>query len=538
MSSGKLVTPYLHIGKASDLQGRDRILYRFLEMIPGLLSWGTILGTIALSAFVPFWAAIFIIAFDLYWLIKTFYLSTHHLHNWKRLKHNLSIDWQAKLSEDKDSFKNGRGDMGGEQSEFKFEYTDLYHMIILPFYEESDIVLETSINSFREAKYDKSKLIMVLAGEERAGPETRARAIALREKYLADFAEFLVTTHPGGVSGEMAGKGSNIAYAAEQARIEILDKKGIDYRGVIVSAFDSDTTIYPQYFSCLTWHFMTAKDPYKASFQPIPFYNNNIWHAPAFSRVAAGSSTFWQMIQQERPEQLVTFSSHAVSFQNLYEIGYWQKNMVSEDSRIFWNLFMAHDGDYEVVPISYPVSMDANLAPTTWKTMVNIYKQHRRWMWGAENLPYVLFNFIKNPRIKLRKKISVSLVQIEGFWSLATNPLMILLLGWLPVVIGGRAFGATVLSHNLPDVTRNLMTIAMLGLLVTAYISMKILPPIPADIKNPKWTRAKMMLQWVMVPISILVFGALPGLEAQTRLMLGKYMGFWVTPKHRGASVK
>lgn len=79
---------------------------------------------------------------------------------------------------------------------------------------------------------------------------------------------------------------------------------------------------------------MTAKDPYKASFQPIPFYNNNIWHAPAFSRVAAGSSTFWQMIQQERPEQLVTFSSHAVSFQNLYEIGYWQKNMVSEDSRI------------------------------------------------------------------------------------------------------------------------------------------------------------------------------------------------------------
>ena len=47
------------------------------------------------------------------------------------------------------------------------------------------------------------------------------------------------------------------------------------------------------------------------------------------------------MVQQERPERMATFSSHSVSFQALYEVGYWQTNMVSEDSRIFWNLLVA-----------------------------------------------------------------------------------------------------------------------------------------------------------------------------------------------------
>lgn len=549
-SKGYHHSPYFHVGKASDLQGKDRILYRFLEMVPGLLSWGTIIGTILLSIFAPVVAAIFIITFDLYWLLKTFYLTMHHFHNWKRLKFNLATDWQKKLDELENGTisAGGVGATGDEVASHEFaghhnesdrvghrhkSYKHLYHMIMLPFYTESDEVLETSLQSFADAKYDREKLILVLAGEARAGKEVRERALRLIEKYKDKFGLSIVTSHPADVPGEMAGKGSNIAYAAERARIEILDPKGINYKDVIVSAFDSDTTVYPQYFLCLTWHFLTAANPYSASFQPIPFYNNNIWHAPAFSRVAAGSSTFWQMIQQERPEQLVTFSSHAVSFYNLHQIGYWQKNMVSEDSRIFWNLYMAHDGNYEVVPISYPVSMDANLAPTTWQTLINIYKQHRRWMWGAENLPYVLFNFIKNKRIPLRKKLFVSLVQIEGFWSLATNPLMILLLGWLPVVLGGRAFSATVLSHNLPYITQNLMTIAMLGLLVTAYISIQILPPIPPEIKNRRWVMFKMIAQWVFVPVSIIIFGAFPGLEAQTRLMLGKYMGFWVTPKHR-----
>jgi hypothetical protein len=243
------------------------------------------------------------------------------------------------------------------------------------------------------------------------------------------------------------------------------------------------------------------------------------------------SGTFWQMIQQERPEKLATFSSHSVSFKALYEIGYWQKNMVSEDSRIFWNAFIAYDGDYAVTPISYPISMDANLAPTFWQTAKNIYKQQRRWGWGVENLPYITFNLIKNKKISLWKKIRVIFVQVEGFWSLATNPIIIFMLGWLPLWLGGGIFNATILSYNLPIVTRNLMVLSMCGLLFSAIISISFLPKAPHEIRHR--TKLFMLLQWVLVPITITFFGSFPGLEAQTRLMFGKYMGFWITPKHR-----
>ena len=75
------------------------------------------------------------------------------------------------------------------------------------------------------------------------------------------------------------------------------------------------------------------------------------------------------------------------------------------------------------------------------------------------------------------------------------------------------------------------MTAAMFGLITSAIYSTTLLPPRP---KGHPWRKhIYMVLQWILLPLTIIIFGALPGLESQTRLMLGKYMGFWVTPKKR-----
>jgi hypothetical protein len=502
---------YLEIGRASELRGTERLLYRLFEILPGFLSWATIIGVIFMSWQKPVWAAVFIIVFDAYWLVKTVYLSLHLRANWKRMKRHLKTDWQKRLE--------------------NLKWRHLQQMVILPFYKEDFEVIDDALESLLAAKWPKDKMIIVLAAEQRAGQEAFDIARKVSEKFKRKFGHFLVTVHPKDIEAEMAGKGSNIAWAAEKARIEILDRRNIPYKDVLVSAFDIDTRVYSQYFLCLAWHFLTAEKPYRSSFQPVPLYNNNIWDAPALSRVVATSGTFWQMIQQERPERLATFSSHSMSFKSLHEVGYWQKNMVSEDSRIFWIFLLHFNGDYQVIPLSYPVSMDANLAPTFFKTAVNVYKQQRRWCWGVENIPYLLFGFLKNKAMPFGKKLRFALVQMEGFWSLATNPLLIFMLGWLPLVLGGQEFNTLLLSYNLPRITRDLMTVAMFGLVGSAIISLSFLPPRPRGQRFYK--KFFMLIQWILIPFTILIFGAIPGLDAQTRLMLGKYMGFWMTPKHR-----
>lgn len=507
---------YLKVGRATELTGWDWFLYRILEIFPALLAWVTLIGIVGLSIFLPVYASYFIIAFAFYWLLKTLYLSVHLRHSWARLKHNLARDWSKELA--------------------TLPHDHLYHLVLLPYYKEPLAIVEASVKALLNTTYEKDRLLVVLAYEERAGEEAKTIAHDLKKKYGGVFGGFLTTEHPGNISGEMAGKGSNIAWAAEQARVEMLDVRGIPYEHVLVSAFDVDTVVYPQYFECLSYHFLTVPDPLHASFQPIPVFHNNIFEAMSLARVVSISSTFWEMIQQERPERMATFSSHSMPFSTLYKIRYWQTNMVSEDSRIYWNMLIAHDGNYRVVPLSYPVSMDANVTNSFWSTIKNIYLQHRRWTYGTENLPYTVFNFTKNPRISLWKRIHISLMQLEGYWSLSTNPLMLFVMGWLPLLVGGRAFTETILSYNLAIIVRDLMTLSMFGLVISAYISIRMLIVCAEPLRQPRKVKRHfwilMALQWILVPMTMIIFSAIPGLEAQTRLALGRYLGFWVTPKH------
>ncbi len=144
---------------------------------------------------------------------------------------------------------------------------------------------------------------------------------------------------------------------------------------------------------------------------------------------------------------------------------------------------------------------------------------------------YLIFGCLKNKKMPLMKKIRHISNNLEAFWSWATNALLIFLLGWLPLTLGGEKFNVMVLSYNLPRLTQNIMTLTMIGLVASAIYSAILLPPRPPD--QPRRKHLYMILQWAFLPVAILIFGALPGLDAQTRLLLGKYMGFWATPKAR-----
>ncbi|MEK7582953.1 MAG: glycosyltransferase family 2 protein [Patescibacteria group bacterium] len=506
---------FQHIGKASDLLKRgDRYLYRFFEMVPGLLTWITLGAVIVCSFFFPTETALFIIVFDMYWLVKTVYLSLHLRVAYSQVRKNLKIDWLA------------------EVEKLGTDWHDLYHLILLPTYREPLEVIRDSIKGLQKSHYPQDRMIVVLAQEERAGKAWNEEiARTLTEEFQAIFFKFIVTEHPADIAGEIAAKGANIAWAGKQVVRDVIDAEAIAHDRVLVSVFDIDTVVYPEYFARLTHAFLTTENPLRASYQPIPFFTNNIWEAPSFARVVAFSSTFWQTIQQERPENLITFSSHSMPLTAVVDIGFWQANMVNEDSRVFWQCFLRYDGDYKVVPLYYPVAMDANVAPTSLRTVLNVYKQHRRWSYGSENVPYFLFGFIKNRKIAFQKKFFYTLMILEGYWSWATNALILFLLGWLPGFVGGPGFNGTVLSFNHTYLSQTIMRLALIALFTPVLLSLFILPPRPP--KFGKFQYFWMVVQWILFPLTTIFLGSIPALDAQTRLMLGKYMGFWITPKHR-----
>jgi len=42
-----------------------------------------------------------------------------------------------------------------------------------------------------------------------------------------------------------------------------------------------------------------------------------------------------------------------------------------------------------------------------------------------------------------------------------------------------------------------------------------------------------MVLQWILLPISLVVVSAVPAIDAQSHLMFGRYLGFNVSQKKR-----
>lgn len=489
----------------------ERQSYRLLEIAPGAAVWLTLAAAVLLSWVKPLAAIIFILLFDLYWLVRVVYVLVYVVIAWRRFRRAMAVNWRAKLESDEG-------------------WSQVWHLVIIPTAKEGPDVLATTFESLARVDYPLNRLIVVLATERRSAAITRSYQPFLQAKYGQTFKALIITEHPDDLPGEIAGKGANSAWAGQQVK-RYIDQEKIPYDDIIVSTFDADSIAHPQYFAYLTDAWLNHPDRWHTSFQPIPVFHNNIWAAMAPMRVVAYSTTFWMLGETMRPHRLLTFSSHSMSWRALVDIGFWQTDVVSEDSRVFLQCFMHYDGRYSVTPMYIPISMDTVQAPRWWQSWINQYKQIRRWAYGAENFPYIVWNFMRNPKISWTQKLKYSWYQFEGGWSWATAPLLILLLGWLPFNLNRAALGDSVMAHSAPGIIQVLLSLALVGLAVSALLSTTLLPPRPSRTKSYVW--AVMVLQWLFLPISMTVFGSLPAIEAQTRLMLGKYLGFWVTEKKR-----
>jgi len=490
---------------------------RLFEIIPGFLTWAT-LGSLFILAFIkPLWVAIFVITFDIYWLIRVCYLTFLLLLAYRKLEKDKKVDWLKRCKE--------LGPSNG------LNCGNIYQAILFPSHKEGLDILIPSMHALENSNYPKEKMIVVLSVEERAGEEAWKNASILKEKYEKTFFAFLTTRHPDNIPGEVKVKGANATWGARALK-DFLDSKGIDYAHVIMSCFDADTCAEREYFGCLAYHFIANPKRLQSSYQPIPVYNNNIWHARSIGRILELSSSFMQMIETMRLEKFVTFSSHSMSFKTLFDVGYWPVDMISDDSVIYWKCFLYFNGDYAVIPMYVTVSMDVATGKTIIATMIKQYRQKRRWAWGVENFPYVMIGFLDPAgKIPLRKKIRRAFNLLESHYTWAVWAIIITFIAPLPLIFGGGLFRQTAIGYNLPSVSATLFYLSLFTIFVCIFITMRLLPPRPKDVKAGK--RLVMILQWFLSPIVAALLGSTPAVDAQTRLMLGRYMQFYITEKSR-----
>ena len=406
----------------------------------------------------------------------------------------------------------------------------IYHLVIFPVIKEGRDILEPAIDAICHQNFPIKQIVIVFALEERALPPVQTAVYELVEKYKNIFLDCVTVVHPAVVEGEARVKGANATCAAKQAAA-CFQNRQIPFENVIISCFDADTVVSPHYFSCLSYHFMVCPERLRASFQPIPVYHNNIWQVPGFARVVETGSSFYQLIEATNPEKLVTFSSHSMSFKALVDVDYWPVDMISDDSAIFWKSYIHYDGQYQVIPMYVTLSMDVVSAKNWWETVKSVYKQKQRWAWGVENFPIVMRAFLKSKKIPLYERLRLGFKLFEGHLSWATSGFILSLIGWLPVIFARREFTASVVYYNVPDIANTIFSLGFFSICITIALSLSLLPK--TRIRYRWLLKIGHAIEWLMVPFILVLFSALPALHAQTRLMVGNYLEFWVTDKHR-----
>ncbi len=487
---------------------------RLLEIFPGLMTWMTFLLPIPLSIFAPVAISIALLVFSIYWLLKAFVLSYHLIKGYKRFRHDIKINWLEKC-----------------KKAFPDKYNSIYHMTVVATYKEELETLRQTMEALQRSDYPLKKIIVVLATESRDIENGLSNAQILEKEYGHIFHKFYYTVHTL-QPGETPGKGSNISYSAKEALRDIIKKDQIPTKNVIVTSLDADHQVDKKYFACVSYNFLSTDDPDHKSFQPIPLFFNNIWQTPFPMRLISMGSSFWQIVEATRPHRLRNFAAHSQSLNGLIQTDFWSITSIVEDGHQFWRSYFAFNGNHKVIPIFIPIYQDAVLAGDLKKTIKEQYYQKRRWAYGCSDIPFAITQSIKHKEIPFLDKWMQVYRLIEGHYTWATTSIVLAVVGWLPIILNNE-YSSTVLAWNFPYYYKFILYCAMSGMIITISISALL---IPTPHKSRRKTAKRMLWDWILTPIftpiTNILFGSIPAIDSQTRLMIGKYFGeFRVTIK-------
>lgn len=486
---------------------------RFLEILPGSLTWIALTSPIWLSFTLPFAVAYLILIADVYWLLTALKIGALIVIGFKKMDWAQKQNWLINL-----------------QKDYPDELSRYYHLILIPTYKEALYILQPTFNAIINSSYPKDKIILAVGFEERDNKEK----IEETKKYLKTFegkvGAIFTTIHPFGLEGEVPGQGSNKNWMVNYI-VPQLKKHGIKIEDVYVTTLDADFVIHKEFLAGSLYKYLSTPlhERDKRTYTGVFLYHNNYWQAPTPMRLMATGTSFWQMAELVESDKYINYSSMSLSLRCLLDIGLWIPDKVNDDSGFYWKAYYHFNGDYKVLPHFLPISADAVQDTTLLKTFQNQYLQIKRWAYGVEHIPFIVRKYFTE-EIDFWDSTDKVLFKIWGDlkWGFLA---IFVTFGSLFLPIINPQFKASVLSVNLPVISSWILSAAFLGLFATIYVHEKTAPKRPAN-----WSLFRKIwsyIQWLLIPIILVTISSLPAIDAQTSLMFGKKLEFRVTNKAR-----
>lgn len=487
---------------------------RFLEMVPGLLTWAALLSPIWLSFTLPFAVAYIIILADIYWLFSSFKYTILVYIGYRKMNFAKKQNWLEKLKKD-----------------FPDQWNNYYHLIMIPTYKESLEILVPAFEAIIKSTYPKEKLILCVGFEGRDTPEKIEATTAYLKSIEPKIGKVITTIHPHGLPGEVPGQGSNKNWMVNKTLPE-LKKMGISPKNVFITTLDADFVVHPQFLGGALHKYLSTpeKDRDLYSYTGVFLFHNNYWQSPAPTRLIATGTAFWQLSEMVGSDKYINYSSMSINLQTVLNIGLWIPNKVNDDSGFYWKAFYQTKGRYKVLPHFMPLTADAVLDVNLYKTFQNQYLQLKRWAYGVEHIPFIFKQYFRSRDIDFWNKTDKLTFIFWSYFKWGTLALFITFGGMLIPLVNPH-YADSVISKNLSIVASWILTIAFIGLFSTVYINEKTAPKRPAN-----WSlleKAWSYIQWLLIPVVLVTITTIPAIDAQTSLMLGRYIEFRVTNKAR-----
>ncbi len=481
-------------------------VHRALEVLTGALTWGLITAPLWGATLAPAHWAWFATAFSLYWLYKSMSVAIAATFAYWRLKASHGRDWLAEARQ-----QPGFG--------------QVHHLVVFPCYNEPVGVIAESLQHLVDQDYPHERISVLLAFEEReAAAPAKARELASR--FAGHFAHLWTTFHPDR-PGEVWGKSSNLAYAVRCGRRLLAADPAVRLDRVLVTVCDADARLDAQYLSALTRAYLTERDAEYVLYQPVVLFHANIRRLPVPLRVLNSMYSVMQLSRMLVGFRLITQSNYSLPLELCHRVGYWDVDVIPEDSHMFFKALFRCGERVRVVPLFVPVWSDAAEGPHWWRTVLSHYRQARRWAWGISDIPYLAWQMVRRGRLRLLPRYVHSvhyahehfLWSSHWFWLVGSFNL-------LPFLAPG--FAASAIGHGLADLASAAYTACLPSLLILIWLNWKLRPP-----GGERSLREVLSfgLSWLCLPVVGFALVALPAVDAHTRLLLGRYLRYQVTEK-------